>query len=69
MSRLDWPALMRVGLRGVGLHPDVFWALTPAEFQLMLGDPTKSGPLLSTGLEALMTAYPDKDNKDDCDDG
>lgn len=69
MSRLDWPALMRVGLRGLGLTPDVFWALTPAEFQLMLGDPSKSGPLLSTGLEALMSAYPDKDNEDEGNDG
>ncbi len=35
----------------------------------MLGDPGKSGPLLSTGLEALMAAYPDKETKDDGDDG
>lgn len=69
MSRLDWPALMRVGLRGLHLQPEVFWALTPAEFQLMVGDPGKSGPLLSTGLEALMAAYPDNENKDDGNDG
>ncbi|MEP2470240.1 rcc01693 family protein [Roseobacter sp.] len=69
MTRLDWPALMRVGLLGMRLEPDVFWALTPAELQMMLGDPSTSGPLLSTGLEALMAAYPDNDDKDDGDDG
>jgi uncharacterized phage protein (TIGR02216 family) len=47
------------------LKPDDFWALTPAELQLMLGDPGTSGPLLSTGLDALMAAYPDKVKKDD----
>jgi uncharacterized phage protein (TIGR02216 family) len=51
---------MRAGLRGLGLRPAEFWALTPAELQLMLGDPGASAPLLSDGLAALMAAYPDK---------
>ncbi|MCT4684014.1 MAG: phage tail assembly chaperone, partial [Roseicyclus sp.] len=34
----DWPALMRVGLQGLGLAPAVFWALTPAELLMMLGE-------------------------------
>ncbi len=59
MTQIDWPALMRAGLQGLGLSPEAFWALTPAELRLMLGDPTKSGPLLSSGLDALMAAYPD----------
>lgn len=57
---LDWSALMRAGLRGLGLSPDDFWALTPAELQIMLGDPGGSTPLLSDGLAALMAVYPDK---------
>ncbi|WP_299145022.1 rcc01693 family protein [uncultured Tateyamaria sp.] len=57
---LDWPALMRAGMQGLRLTPDAFWALTPAELQVMLGDPGKSAPLLSNGLEALMAAWPDK---------
>ena len=57
---MDWPALMRAGVRGLGLHPDAFWQLTPAELQLMLGDAATSVPLLSGGLDALMAAYPDK---------
>ncbi|WP_299962048.1 rcc01693 family protein [uncultured Roseobacter sp.] len=65
MSRLDWPALMRLGLRGLALEPEVFWSLTPAELQVMLADPQAGAPLLSTGLDALMAAYPDQDKKDD----
>ncbi|UWR21039.1 rcc01693 family protein [Sulfitobacter sp. S190] len=56
----DWPALLRAGLQGVGLSPDAFWALTPAELQMMLGDAGGSRPLLSDGLAALMAAYPDQ---------
>ena len=55
----DWPALMRAGLRGLGLRPDEFWGLTPAELRIMLGDPGTKAPLMRQGLEALMAAYPD----------
>ena len=37
MSRINWPKLMAAGLRGLGLTPAAFWALTPAELMLMLG--------------------------------
>ncbi|WP_298836381.1 rcc01693 family protein [uncultured Roseobacter sp.] len=65
---LDWPALIRAGIRGLGLRPEEFWQLTPAEFQLMLGEPGQSGPLLSGGLQALMDAWPDEEKKDGTDD-
>ncbi|WP_390915084.1 rcc01693 family protein [Pseudosulfitobacter sp. SM2401] len=58
--KLDWAALMRAGLQGLGMPPDEFWRLTPAELQIMLGDFGAKAPLLSTGLDALMAAYPDK---------
>lgn len=64
-AAFDWPALMRAGLHGLGLTPDVFWALTPAELQLMLGTKASSGPMLSEGLAALMAAYPDKTKDQD----
>lgn len=51
---------MRAGVVGLRLAPEDFWALTPAELQIMLGDPGQAGPLLSDGLDALMAAYPDK---------
>ena len=44
----------------MGLLPDQFWALTPAELQLMLGPKSGPAPLLSDGLAALMAAYPDE---------
>ncbi len=56
----DWPSLLRAGLHGLGLTPDVFWSLTPAELQLMLGSDAGKTPMLSDGLAALMAAYPDK---------
>ena len=57
---VDWPALIRAGLVGLRLEPEVFWALTPAELQLMLGPPSQAAPLLSDGLDALMAAWPDE---------
>lgn len=61
---IDWPALMRAGFRGLRLDPDAFWALTPAELQLMLGEPGTQAPLLSDGLAALMAAYPDNPERE-----
>ena len=57
---LDWGALLRAGVRGLKLSPDAFWALTPAELQMMLGAEGGEAPMLKQGLEALMAAYPDK---------
>ncbi|WP_299041162.1 rcc01693 family protein [uncultured Tateyamaria sp.] len=64
-KRLDWPALMRAGMQGLRLTPDAFWALTPAELQMMLGTPGSSAPLLSEGLDALMAAWPDERSEGD----
>ena len=66
-ERLDWPALMRAGIKGLALHPDAFWALTPAELQVMLGAGGAQAPLLRAGLDALMAAYPD--TKEETSDG
>jgi len=59
MSGFDWPALMRAGLRGLGLRPDQFWQLTPAEFLLMLGEGAADAPMGRARLEALSEAFPD----------
>jgi uncharacterized phage protein (TIGR02216 family) len=56
----DWPALMRAGLQGLGLHPSVFWQLTPAELQMMLGRFRVETPLGRDRLSALIDAYPDE---------
>ena len=56
---IDWPGLLRAGLRGLGLRPAEFWALTPAELRLMLGRDSSTAPLGRTRLEDLLKAYPD----------
>ncbi|MDP5305651.1 rcc01693 family protein [Paracoccus spongiarum] len=57
---LDWPGLMRAGLRGLGLRPDQFWSLTPAELALMLG--VEAGPpaMTRSRLAALASRFPDR---------
>ncbi|WP_306154523.1 rcc01693 family protein [Roseovarius sp. MMSF_3281] len=62
-ARFDWPALMQAGMRGLGLRPHEFWALTPAEFELMLGTGAGIAPLRRGGLEALMADFPDTPNE------
>ena len=66
MSAIDWPALMRVGMRGLGLRPAEFWALTPAELALML-DQAGGGaaPMTRSGLDALLARWPDPSKEDD----
>ena len=59
MSGMDWPGLMRAGLGRLGLTPDAFWRLTPAELVLMLGDPGAVPPLNRARLEELARAWPD----------
>lgn len=67
MSAVDWPALMRAGMRGLGLRPSEFWALTPAELELMLGKPGGVAPLMRGRLDELMQAYPDGQEERDGD--
>ena len=57
---LDWPGLMRVGLRGLSLRPTEFWALTPAELALMLGATAGEPPLTRARLDALAAQWPDR---------
>jgi len=56
----DWPALLRAGVQGLGLRPAEFWALTPAELSLMLGEQAGPRPMARDGLEALLAAFPDE---------
>lgn len=61
----DWPGLMRAGLTGLGLTPAQFWALTPAELMLMLGEAQGPAPMGRAGLDALAARFPDlKDSQD-----
>ena len=60
MTGFEWPALMQAGMRGLGLKPAEFWALTPAELQFLLGPGAGRAPMGRTRLVELLTAYPDK---------
>ncbi|MEM9708439.1 MAG: rcc01693 family protein [Pseudomonadota bacterium] len=59
MTAFDWHGLMRAGVRGAGLRPAEFWALTPSELMLILGDGSGVAPLDRTALAALEAAFPD----------
>lgn len=63
---MDWPGLMRVGLHQLRLNPSVFWALTPAELQVMLGASAATAPMGRFELDALLRDFPD-DVKDETD--
>ena len=56
---MDWPNLMRAGLHDLRLNPRDFWALTPAELQIMLGLDKRLMPMARDQFEALRAAYPD----------
>ncbi len=55
----DWAALMRAGMKGLGLRPHEFWALTPAELEILLGRPAGAAPLKRTRLDQLLAEFPD----------
>ena len=62
---LDWAGLMKVGLGparmgGLGLTPDRFWALTPAELALMLGIEPGTRAMTRDRLAELAARYPDR---------
>lgn len=59
MTRVAWPALMRLGMVELGLAPAVFWDLTPAELFLLAGVVPGERPMDRGGLEALMARFPD----------
>ena len=59
MSLIDWAGLMRAGLQGRGLAPDVFWRLSPIELRIMLGADSALPPLTRARLAELAAAFPD----------
>lgn len=59
MKRIAWHRLMRLGLAQMGLRPDEFWNLTPAELMLMAGSGEGREALTRSGLEELAARFPD----------
>ena len=66
--KVNWAGLMRLGLVGLRLSPEVFWALTPAELMLMAGLGGRA-PMGRDVLDELAALYPDKGRDDDDRDG
>jgi uncharacterized phage protein (TIGR02216 family) len=57
---MNWALLYYRALRELGLRPDDFWSLTPAQLQLLLGPPPRGQARCSAAdLAALMQAFPD----------
>lgn len=56
---MDWPTLIRAGLRELRLTPAQFWALTPAELGIMLGLDQIEAPMGRSKLQDLINAFPD----------
>jgi uncharacterized phage protein (TIGR02216 family) len=65
MRGLDFTGLLRAAINppalgGLGLTPQVFWALTPIELRLMLGREGGSALMSRARLDELTAAFPDK---------
>jgi uncharacterized phage protein (TIGR02216 family) len=59
--RVDWTALIGVGMGRLGLTPDAFWAMSPVELRSALGGlGSRSKTLGRDDLAKLMAAHPDK---------
>ena len=60
MNGIDWPGLMRVGMVHLGLAPEVFWRLTPAELQFLAGPEPAAVPFTRARLDVMARAFPDE---------
>lgn len=65
MRGLDFTGLLRAAispraLGGLGMTPQVFWALTPIELRLMLGREGGGALMSRARLDELTAAFPDK---------
>lgn len=59
MTKIAWPGLMRLGLVRLGLAPEVFWSLTPAELMLLAGEGEAPRAMDRAGFAALAARFPD----------
>ena len=58
MTRVAWPALMRLGMIELGLAPAVFWDLTPAELMLLAGEDGAPRAITRAAFEELAARFP-----------
>jgi uncharacterized phage protein (TIGR02216 family) len=57
-TAFPWEAALRFGIGRLRLHPDAFWALTPAELALLAG-PARAPAPSHADLAALMRRLSD----------
>ena len=62
-SGFDWPGLLRLACRGLGLRPSEFWALTPFELLILLGREGGAAPLNRHRLMNLAAEFPDQEQQ------
>ena len=55
---INWSDLMRAGLGGLRLSPDVFWTMTPRELTAAIGA-VAAAPMTRSRLQALAQEFPD----------
>jgi len=67
MTRIAWPQLMRLGYVGLGLSPERFWSLTPAELMLMAGIDQADGAMTRAAFADLAARFPDSPRKNGAD--
>ena len=60
MSKVNWAALIQLGLVDLRLSPDRFWALTPAELMLMAGGDGEVVSLSRAGFADMAATFPDR---------
>lgn len=60
MKDFAWSQLMRLGLGDLGLPPDTFWSLTPAELMLLLRLGGQEEGISRERFFELIARYPDK---------
>lgn len=63
-SRFSWGNAMRLGLGVMRLPPNVFWAMTPREFEAAvsgaMGFEDGPGCMTASTLQTLMNRFPDR---------
>jgi uncharacterized phage protein (TIGR02216 family) len=63
-TRFSWASAMRLGLGVLRLPPQVFWAMTPREFEAAvsgaLGLEARPGGMTASTLQTLMDRFPDR---------
>lgn len=59
MKRIAWAGLIRLGLLRLGLAPEVFWDLTPAELMLLAGEDETPKGMTRVAFAELAARFPD----------